>query len=194
MGPTKREALLAEAEGLIVGAKEPEKHLDAKSSILPGVPPETTPKVPVGGGLTLSVVGSQNPVAVSKELTYEIRLRNEGTDSYKQVNVTAIVPDGMLPDPVGTMGPDSTKYEIERQVIRFEPVAELRAGGSLAYRVRVYAKQKGKFALHVEVATPAIPKPMVHEAQATEVFLSPARRKTAIRNVNNPVRVKEAGT
>ena len=55
-------------------------------------------------------------------------------------------------------------------MIRFEPVAELRAGGLLVYRVRVQAKKPGQFRLHVEVATPAIPKPMTQEAQATEVF------------------------
>ena len=111
-----------------------------------------------------------SPVAAGRELTYEIRVRNEGTDSYKQVSVTATVPEGMLPDPLGTVGPDATKYAIEHQVIRFEPVAELRPGGLLVYRIRVQAKKPGQFHLHVEVATPAIPKPMIQEGQATEVF------------------------
>jgi uncharacterized repeat protein (TIGR01451 family) len=151
------------AEG---GKVEDEACLEIRAA----APPPVTPPVTKPGGLTLSVVGLSNPVAAGKELTYEIRVKNEGTDSYKQVSVTATVPEGMLPDPLGSLGPDAMKPAIEHQVIRFEPVAELKPGGLLVYRVRVQAKKAGQFQLHVEVATPAIPKPMAQESQATEVF------------------------
>ena len=55
-------------------------------------------------------------------------------------------------------------------MIRFEPVAELKAGGLLVYRVRVQAKKPGQFRLHVEVATPAIPKPMTKRRRPRKYF------------------------
>lgn len=163
--------IVTTAEG---GKAESEACLEIRAAPPPVTPPVTPPPVTPPpakpSGLTLSVVGLSNPVAVGKELTYEIRVKNEGTEPHKQISVTATVPEGMLPDPLGTVGPEATKYAIEQQAVRFEPVAELRPGGLLVYRVRVQAKKAGQFRLRVEVAIPAIAKPITQESQPTEVF------------------------
>jgi len=135
----------------------------------PSTPEPAVPPPPSGDGLTLSAVGLRNPVAVGKELTYEVRVTNIGSTAYRQINVTATVPEGMVPNPLGTVGPKPVKFNIEGPLVRFDPVFEIKPGESLVYRIRVQAKQPGVRRFRVEMSTPAFPKPLVQEAK-TEVF------------------------
>lgn len=125
---------------------------------------------PAADGLTMSVVGLRNPVSVGKELTYDIQVANNGAASQRQVTLMATVPEGMVFNPIGTQGPDPAKFVIEGRTIRFDPLAEVRPGESLAYRVRVRAKQVGpKFCFHAELNTSTITQPLVKE-ENTEVI------------------------
>ena len=129
---------------------------------LPAMP--ALPAKPAGGGLSLSAAGLANPVHPGSQLTYEIRLTSKETVSYHQIVVTATVPANMLPIALGTVG-----AKIDGQVIRFDPVAELAPGKTLTYRAPVLAKQPGVYRLHVEMATPDLPKPMAVDSDETEV-------------------------
>ena len=61
-------------------------------------PGNTAPKTTQPSGpLTMTVAALHNPVAVGKELTYEIRVVNNTGAADHEVTVTAIVPDGMIP-------------------------------------------------------------------------------------------------
>ena len=136
------------------------------------VPPATPPKpaTPAREGLTMSVEGLSNPVRAGKELTYEIVVENKGTASCRQVGVTATVPDGMVPDKLGTGGPGGpATVKVDRQVVSFDPVAELRPNESLTYRVRVQAVEAGKKSFRVELRTVTASAPLVQEA-STEVI------------------------
>jgi len=119
------------------------------------------------GGLTLTVADLRDPVAVGKGMTYEIRVSNQGQTSQKDVAVVATVPVGMMPDPIGTSGPG--KPTIQGQTIRFEPVAELAAGETLAYRVRVRTRQAGAVTFRAEVTSRDQPQPLAAE-EKTEVI------------------------
>lgn len=133
--------------------------------------PPTTPEItpPAGGELQLSAVGLRNPVAAGNELTYEIRATNNGSISYRQISVTAIVPEGMAPNPLGTAPP--AKFTIDGQVVRFNPIDELQPGQSQTYRVRVRTLRPGRYRFRAELTAPALPQPLTHEAEKTEVFL-----------------------
>ena len=115
------------------------------------------------------MVGLYNPVAAGKELTYRIVVTNKGTVPYRQVSVTATVPEGMVPDPLGTVGPAGAKFAIEGQTVRFDPLADAPAGDSFTYSVRVLAKQPGRYSFRAELSSPALSQPLVQEA-GTEVF------------------------
>jgi uncharacterized repeat protein (TIGR01451 family) len=119
------------------------------------------------GGLTISAAALRNPVAMGKGLTYEIRVSNQGQTPQGGVTVVATVPMGMTPDPIGTSGPG--KPAIQGQTIRFEPVAELPAGETLTYRVRVVARQIGQFTFRAEVTSREAVQPLRAQASTDVV-------------------------
>jgi uncharacterized repeat protein (TIGR01451 family) len=129
----------------------------------PPIPP-TLPAKPTGEGLSLSAAGLTTPVHPNGQLTYEIRLTNKENVTYHQVVVTAKVADGMVPSPLGTVG-----ATVDGQFIRFDPIAELPPGATKTYRAPVFAKQPGKYRLHVEMSTSDLPKPMAVDSDETEV-------------------------
>jgi uncharacterized repeat protein (TIGR01451 family) len=118
-------------------------------------------------GLALTAVGLASPIPVGKELTYEIRVTNvTPTTTYRQIAVTAAVPPGMKPVPLGTM---PTANKIDGQAIRFDPVPELAPGRSLTYRVRVQADKAGNYRFHADLMATGLTKPKSFDADKTEV-------------------------
>ncbi len=141
---------------------QPEK---PKSPPAPPPTPASPPKA-TGGGLSLSAASLTNPARPGSQLTYEIRLTNKENVTYHQVVVTAKVPEGMTPVALGTVG---ATIDYPSQTIRFNPVAELPPDKTQTYQVRVLAKQPGTYHLHVEMATPDLPKPMAVDSDETAV-------------------------
>jgi len=121
-------------------------------------------------GLTMTVADLRDPVAVGKDLTYEIRVVNNSSTVYRRVTVTATVPEGMVPAPLGTIGPGSTKFVRDGQTMRFNEVMEVQPGLTLIYRVRVRTKSPGQqFRFYAELTSPDLAQPLVRE-ENTEVF------------------------
>ena len=141
--------------------------LKAEKPASPAVPPPTgaaPPTTSAGEGLTISVDGLSNPVRPGKELTYEIRVANKGTVSYRQIAVVAGSPAGMTPIALGTVG-----ATINGQAIDFGRIQELAPGQTQIYRARVLAKQPGNYRFHVELTGPDLPKPIAKDSDETEV-------------------------
>lgn len=136
---------------------------EACLEIRAAAPPEPAP----AAALSMTLEDLFDPIAAGKELTYDLRVANDGQAADGQVAVTVVVPDGMTPVALGTSGPG--KPAIEGQVIRFAPVAEIRPGQTLTYRIRILAKQPGRFRLRAELTSQNQPSPTVVEEE-TEVF------------------------
>ena len=134
----------------------------------PAVPPGPLPVPAAGNDLSLSVIGLHNPVKAGKELTYEIRVANKGLVAYRQVRVTATVPDGMMPVALGTVGAGGAKPHLEGQTVRFDPI-EIAAGASVTYDVRVLATQPGQRRFLAALTAPALSEPQRQET-ITEVL------------------------
>jgi uncharacterized repeat protein (TIGR01451 family) len=118
------------------------------------------------GGLAITVHDFSDPVALGKGTTYEIRVSNQGQTAHRDLSVVVTVPVGMLPDRIGTSGPGMPT--IEGQTVRFDPVAELPAGETATYRVRVRTRQAGKYSLRAEVTSRDQPQSVAAE-ETTEV-------------------------
>jgi uncharacterized repeat protein (TIGR01451 family) len=121
--------------------------------------------------LTLTVTALHTPVAAGKELSYDIRVLNNSNVVQRQVIVTAIVPDGMIPALLGTTGPGSTQFDIDRQTVSFNPVMTVQPGETLTYRVRVRTKSASQipFRFRVKLTSQNLSQPIEQEAE-TEVF------------------------
>ncbi len=131
-----------------------------------GIAPATTP---ASSGLTMTVTDLRDPVTAGKELTYQITVVNNGNTVHRQVTVIAMVPEGMVPAPLGTTGPGPTQYVIDRQTVNFNPIMEVRPGETLIYRVRVRTKQAGQFHFRAELTSRDLSQPVLQE-ESTEVF------------------------
>lgn len=132
-------------------------------------PLPTMPEIePPTDDLDISVIGLRNPVRVGNNLTYEIRVTNNGTVPYRQLSLTATVPEGMTPDPLGISPPKLFKKD--GQTIRFSPIDELQAGKTYTYRVPVRTSRVGNYQFRVELTSPMLSRPLTKEAK-TEVFL-----------------------
>jgi len=124
---------------------------------------------PAPGELSIAVADLRDPVAVKKGLTYEVRVTNRGRTSARSLALTATIPEGMIPDPIGTSGPPGVEYFIQGQTVQFKALGEIAPGESATYRLRVCALRPGKQTFHVELRSPALLAPLTEE-EVTEVF------------------------
>ncbi len=118
-------------------------------------------------GLSLTVTALHEPVAMGKELTYVIRVTNNGRSEDSQVVVKATVPSQMLLARLGTTGP--TRANFDGQTVTFDPVERIGAGEVLSYRIRVQARQTGDARLQADVRSNAQRQPVTAEARTTIV-------------------------
>ena len=102
--------------------------------------------------LRVTVPGLYQQITVGKEMTYEVRVKNQGLAPVRQVVLAATVPNGMVLVPLSTGGP--TKFTDENRVVRFEPTGEIGPGKTAIYRIRVRTKQPGIFHFGVDVNCP----------------------------------------
>jgi uncharacterized repeat protein (TIGR01451 family) len=126
---------------------------------------------PPVGGVSVTVAERADPLAVGEETSYEIRVTNHTQAIQRQLAVVATVPAGMVPRHIRTKGPGASKFTIEGQVVRFEPVAELAPGGRLDYSVQVRAQQAGKARCQVQVTAQSLKTPITAE-ESTDIILS----------------------
>ena len=122
------------------------------------------------GKLSMTVQDHHDPISVNKELTYEIKVVNNGQLEDTGVLVVVTVPPEMSPVRLGTWGPES--FEVEGQTIRFNEVASIEAGGSIAYRVRVQTKQPGTVRLGARLTSRNQSEPLLKE-EATFILDAP---------------------
>ena len=140
-------------------------------------PGNTAPKtVQSSGALTMTVASLYPQVAVGKELTFLILVVNHTGTTDHAVTVTAVVPDEMIPVPLGTTGPGSIKPDIDHRTVSFNPVMSLQPDESLSYKVRVLTKSAGQFQFRVKLTSQNAAQPIIQEAN-TEVFGSEGQKK-----------------
>jgi len=130
--------------------------------------PKPAPKPAAAtSALSIKTIGLRNPVRQGTEMTYEVRVTNDGTATEQGVILVARVPAQMLPVTLGTIGP--TDATLEGQVFRFAPLLELLPGKTATYRIRVRAQQVGDVRFRAEATSRAQPTAQVSET-ATQII------------------------
>ena len=115
--------------------------------------------------LEFGVTDMQDPVEIDGQTTYEIRVRNQGSKTASNVQVTALVPDGMRP----LNGDGATRGALAGQQVTFEPLAELRPQADATFRVQVQATQPGDKRFRAQVVSDEVTKPVITE-ESTVVY------------------------
>jgi uncharacterized repeat protein (TIGR01451 family) len=126
--------------------------------------------------LTMTVASLHPQVAAGKELTFLIMVVNNTGATDHEVIITALVPDGMTPVGLGTKGPGPTQFDINRQIVAFDPVMSIAPGETLTYQVRVRAKSAGQQVFRAKLTSQNSTQGIVQEA-STEVFESEGQKQ-----------------
>jgi uncharacterized repeat protein (TIGR01451 family) len=126
---------------------------------------QTTTRVEGVSSVVLDVVDRDDPIEVAGETMYEIRVTNQGTKPAAGVQIAAAVPKEM--EPLELEGP--TDGAIDGDKIVFEPLAELAAGTSETFRVRVKCNGEGKVRFRAYFRTEESANPVLEE-ELTHIY------------------------
>lgn len=101
-------------------------------------------------GLSISIADVADPVDISTQAGYQVRVTNNGQGTARNIRVIFRFPDQLTPLRPGTSGP--SRYQVRGKRVEFEAVPELRAGQSLNYRVDAMADRAGKARVVAELS------------------------------------------
>ena len=149
-------------------------------STTPSPPSSTTPTSPPPGSaqadnaeagdvLSLTVTDLRDEVAVGGNVVYEVTVTNLRNTPDANIVVVVTVPEGLSPTAggVGIVAPSNPN--IGQRVIRFNPVAEIRPGESLIYRIPIRAEQAGQFRSQIRVTSDGQRRPLI-KTEDSSVF------------------------
>ncbi len=122
-----------------------------------------------GDVLALKVNDLRDEVPVGGTVVYEVTVTNLKNTSDANVVVVVTVPEGLAPTAggVGIVAPSNPN--IGQRVIRFNPVAEIRPGESLIYRIPIQAEQAGQFRSQIRVTSNGQRRPLI-KTEDSSVF------------------------
>ncbi len=137
------------AAGAPSEADQPNRRDTPPNGAASGAPPtEETPPV---ADLKLQMTDLRDEVAVGQTVTYEVTIRNPGEVVDRNVELVLSVPVGMSPVATGMVAP--SKATIAGRRVRFNPVAEIRPGETLIYRIPVRADRAGRFVVEAKAVS-----------------------------------------
>jgi uncharacterized repeat protein (TIGR01451 family) len=113
------------------------------------------------------VVNVDNPAEVGKEVTYEVRIVNQGTRPLTNVKLAAALSDGLTVTNVS--GP--VKHQASGQTIGFEPIPRLAVKADVVIRMKVKGTTAGDLRCKVQLVCDQLKQPVVKEEST--VFFSP---------------------
>jgi uncharacterized repeat protein (TIGR01451 family) len=128
--------------------------------------------------LALEVADSQDPVEVGSQTSYDITVRNPGSNPVTRVQITATVPEQMTV--VRAAG--ASDHHKDGQKILYDPLT-LPAGGEARFHIDVKAERPGDVRFKVELSADQLTAGPVQQEESTTIFAmlpsSRLKRKTA---------------
>ncbi|MDB5340650.1 MAG: omcB 2 [Planctomycetaceae bacterium] len=122
-------------------------------------------RVEGAASLVMEVKDADDPIEVGSEMTYEIRVHNEGSKSASKVAISCELPPDI--ELVKVDGP--TGHIVESGVLIFKPAGELAARESLTYKITVKSTVAGTTKLRARLTSESIQKPLIVE-EATQFY------------------------
>lgn len=109
--------------------------------------------------MSLEVVDLEDPIEVGGELTYEVRIVNQGSSPCTNIQIIAQVPDGMQ----ARDGSGPTAYRVQGTQATFEPLARLATKADAVYRIKVRGLVPGDYRFRVQMTCDQLKQPVVKE-------------------------------
>ena len=141
-----------EVRGVAAAAiKSGEKPLEARSTAMLEV--EGVPAV------GFEVVNVDNPAEVGKEVSYEIRITNQGTRPLTNLKLAAVMSEGLTV--TGVTGP--AKHALSGQTVGFEPIARLAVKADVVIRLKAKGTTAGDLRCKVQLSCDQLKQPVFKE-------------------------------
>jgi uncharacterized repeat protein (TIGR01451 family) len=130
-------------------------------------PAQTTCETRVIGiaGILLEVVDVADPIEVGKEVTYEIRVTNQGTATGTNIRLICTLP----PSQEFVSGEGTTAVQAQAASVTTESLASLAPKAAASWRVVVKAAQAADARFRVELASDQFQTP-IEEVESTQQY------------------------
>lgn len=109
--------------------------------------------------VSFEVVNVDNPAEVGKEVTYEIRVRNQGTCALTQVRLAALFSEGLNVTDVKSPIP----HKISGQSLFFEPAGKLAVNADIVIKVKAKGTVAGDLRCRVSLSCDQLKQPVTKE-------------------------------
>lgn len=126
---------------------------------------ELLTRIEAVSALLLEVVDVEDPVEVGGEVTYEIRITNIGSRTETDVRLQCQLPEQLQLQQAN----GATTGRMERQIVQFEPIAQLPPRSAVKYRLVARGLSPGQMRVTCQVTSATLPEPVV-ETQTTRIY------------------------
>jgi uncharacterized repeat protein (TIGR01451 family) len=109
--------------------------------------------------LLLEVVDLEDPIEVGGELTYEVRVVNQGSCPCTNIQIVATVPDGLQ----ARDGSGPTAYKTQGSQVVFDPLPKLATKADVVFRMKVRGVQPGDYRFKVQMTCDQLQQPVCKE-------------------------------
>ena len=116
-------------------------------------------KVEGVSALSLEVMDPDDPAPVGSEVTYEIRVANQGTCPCTGIQIVAMMPEGMELREASA----PTPYKVNGQQVQFAAHDKLATKADLLYRLKVKTKLPGDVRFRVQLTCDQLQQPVFKE-------------------------------
>jgi len=113
------------------------------------------------GRLEVEIADTSDPIRVGGTTTYIVTIKNNRENSDHTVSVTFTAAEGMQIDQVTDSPVEMRSHTRDGRTIEMIPVAEIRAGETLTFRVVVRALRSGSFTFETRVDSRRLDEPLV---------------------------------
>lgn len=142
------------------------KH-QARATAARAIHAETSMATRVDGlsALLLELVDTEDPIEVSGDTAYELRVTNTGTKTENDIRLIATLPDKMELKHI--KGP--LRYKIEGKKIVFDPLETLAPRADVMIRINVKAMEPGNVRFKIQMTSASVPEPVI-KMEATRIY------------------------
>jgi len=122
-----------------------------------------------GSPLRIRVESRANPVQAGASTICQITVQNLASQTDEEVELRVRFPRELAPNLTQAQGPPTVRVEMLDGIVRFSPVAALRAGEAINFLVPVSASQAGTVEIVAEVQSRNVPAGRVQEVYNLEI-------------------------